>query len=46
LDAQIASLQAQADAMRKKEVAGVIAKGKDAFAHYGLTAADLGLGSA
>ena len=45
LSAQIASLQAQADAMRKTEVAGVIAKAKDAIARYGLTAADLGLGS-
>jgi len=44
LNAQIATLQSQADALRKKEVAEVIAKVKDAIAHYGLTAADLGLG--
>ena len=44
LNAQIAALQSQADALRKKEVAEVIAKVKDAIAHYGLTAADLGLG--
>jgi DNA-binding protein H-NS len=43
LNAQIAALQAQADALRKKEVAEVVAKIKDAIAHYGLTAADLGL---
>ena len=43
LNAQIAALQAQADALRKKEVATVVAKIKDAIAHYGLTAADLGL---
>jgi DNA-binding protein H-NS len=46
INAQIASLQAQAEALRKKEVADVIAKVKDAIAHYGLTAADLGLGKA
>ena len=44
LSAQIAALQAQADALRKKEVAEVIAKIKDAIAHYGLTVDDLGLG--
>ena len=38
-----AALQAQADALRKKEVAEVVAKIKDAISHYGLTAADLGL---
>ena len=43
LNAQIAALQAQADSLRKKEVAEVVAKIKDAIAHYGLTAADLGL---
>ena len=44
INAQIAALQAKADALRKKEVSGVVAKIKDAIAHYGLTAADLGLG--
>ena len=44
LNAQIATLQAQADALRKKEVAEVIAKVKDAIVHYDLTAADLGFG--
>jgi DNA-binding protein H-NS len=43
INAQIAALQAQADAIRKREVADVVAKIKDAIAHYGLTAADLGL---
>jgi DNA-binding protein H-NS len=46
LNAQIASLQAQAAALREKEVKEVVAKIKDAIAHYGLTAADLGLGQA
>ena len=46
LNAQIATLQAQADALHKQEVAEVIAKVKDAIAHYGLTAADLGFGKA
>ena len=46
LNAQIAALQAQADVLRKKEVAEVIAKVKDAIAHYGLTATDLGLSKA
>ena len=36
LNAQIAALQAQADALRKKEAAEVVAKIKDAIAHYGL----------
>ena len=46
LNAQIAALQAQADALRKKEVAAVVAKVKDAIVQYGLTAADLGFGKA
>ena len=44
LKAQIATLQAQADALRKKETAEVIAKIKVAIDHYGLTATDLGFG--
>ena len=43
LNAQIAALQAQADALRKKEIAEVVAKIKGAITHYGLTASDLGL---
>lgn len=46
LNAQIAKLQAQADALRTKEIAEVIARIQDAIKHYGLTAADLGLGGA
>lgn len=45
LNAQIAALQAQAETLRRKEMVGVIAKAKDAIAHYGLTAADLGFGT-
>lgn len=45
LNAQIAALQAKADEIRKREVGEVVAKIKDAIAHYGLTAADLGLGT-
>ena len=44
INAQIAALQAKAEVIRQKEVSGVVAKIKDAIAHYGLTAADLGLG--
>jgi DNA-binding protein H-NS len=43
LNKQIAALQAQAEAVKKKEAAGVIARIKEAIAHYGLSAADLGL---
>jgi DNA-binding protein H-NS len=43
INVQIAALQAKAEAIRKKEVGEVVAKIKDAIAHYGLTAADLGL---
>lgn len=46
LNAQIAALQTQADVLRKKEVMEVIAKVKEAIAHYGLTAGDLGFGKA
>ena len=40
---QINRLQQQAEALRAKEVAGVVEKIKVAIAHYGLTAADLGV---
>jgi DNA-binding protein H-NS len=40
INAQIAALQAKADAIRKQEVGEVVAKIKEAIAHYGLTAAD------
>ena len=45
LHAQIADLQAQAEALRKSEFAEVIAKIKVAIEHYGITAADLGFGT-
>jgi len=41
---QIEQLQKQADALRSTEVKGVIERIKVAIAHYGLTAAHLGLG--
>lgn len=39
---QIETLRAEAEAVRRKEVEGVIARIKEAIAVYGLTAADLG----
>ena len=42
INAQIEKLQNQADALKAKEAAGVIARIKVAIEHYGLTAADLG----
>lgn len=41
----IETLKRQAEDRRKKEVAGVIGRIRDAIRFYGLTAADLGLGS-
>ncbi|PSL81266.1 hypothetical protein C7T35_28000 [Variovorax sp. WS11] len=41
---QIEKLQRQADALRNSEVNGVVDRIKVAIAHYGLTAAQLGLG--
>ena len=38
---QIAKLQREADAMKKKEVGGVVARIKEAIQHYELTAQDL-----
>jgi DNA-binding protein H-NS len=40
---QIEGLQAEADKLRRKEIKGVVARIREAIAHYGLTAADLGL---
>lgn len=40
---QIESLKAEAEAVRRQEVEGVIARIKEAIAVYGLTAEDLGL---
>ncbi|AJY13686.1 H-NS histone family protein [Burkholderia dolosa] len=42
LKAQIADLQAQADEVRRQEVATVIAEVQRMIAEYGLTAQDLG----
>ncbi len=42
LNAQIARLQKQVDAVKAKEAAGVIERIKEAIAHYGFTATDLG----
>ena len=41
---QIAQLQTQAEALRRKEAAGVLARIKEAIAVYGFTAEDLGVG--
>ncbi len=43
---QIQALQAEADKLRRKEVDEVISRIREAIDHYGLTAADLGLGRA
>ncbi len=43
---QIAQLQEQAKSIRQKEISGVVARIREAIAHYGLTAEDLGLGGA
>lgn len=41
---KIAKLQKEADALRQKEIGGVIARIKTAIEHYGLTAEHLGFG--
>jgi DNA-binding protein H-NS len=46
LQAEIEQLQKKAEAQRKKELTGVIKEIKDAIAHWGLTAEDLGFGVA
>ena len=43
---QIDTLKAEAEKLRRQEVDGVIARIREAVRHYGLTAADLGLGGA
>ena len=40
---QIEALKVEAEKVRKTEVSGVIKRIRDAIAHYGLTAEDLGL---
>jgi DNA-binding protein H-NS len=42
INAQIAKLQKEAEALKMKEVPGVVARIKAAIEHYGLTAFDLG----
>jgi DNA-binding protein H-NS len=44
IKAEIARLEARANAMRESEKAGVVGRIRDAIAVYGITAADLGLG--
>lgn len=44
LEKQIETLQRQAEKLRAEEMSGVVSRIKTAIAHYGLTAADLGLG--
>ena len=41
---QIEILQVEADRLRRKEIDGVVARIREAIEHYGLTAADLGVG--
>jgi DNA-binding protein H-NS len=43
IQAQIARLQAEAEALRAKEVADVVGRIREAMAHYGLKIADLGI---
>jgi DNA-binding protein H-NS len=43
---QIETLQAEAEKLRRKEVADVVSRIREAIDHYGLTAEDLGLGRA
>lgn len=40
---QIDSLKSEAEKLRRKEIAGVVGRIREAIQHYGLTAADLGL---
>ncbi len=42
IQAQIAKLQSEADALKAREMADVVKRIKEAIAHYGLTATDLG----
>ena len=44
LNKKIAALQAEAEALKRKDLAGVVARIKEAIDHYGLTPADLGFG--
>ena len=42
---QIDGLKAEAEKLRRKEIDGVVSRIREAISHYGLTAADLGLGN-
>jgi DNA-binding protein H-NS len=44
LQKQITQLQKQADALKKKDLQGVVTRIKEAIAYYELTPADLGFG--
>ena len=46
IKAEIAKLEKQAESAKRAEVAGVVARIKEAIAAYALTAHDLGLGNA
>jgi DNA-binding protein H-NS len=41
---QIENLKAEAEKLRRNEIEGVVSRIREAISHYGLTAADLGLG--
>jgi len=45
IESQIARLERQREALRAKEVAGVVARIREAIDHYELTAKDLGFGA-
>jgi DNA-binding protein H-NS len=45
LDKQIEALRREREAIRQREIAGVVDRIKEAIAHYELTADDLGFGS-
>jgi DNA-binding protein H-NS len=45
IEKEIEALEREADILRKKEAAGVIARIKEAIEHYQLSAQDLGLGT-
>jgi DNA-binding protein H-NS len=44
IEKQIAVLQRRAEALKKRDVAGVVARIKEAIAYYGLTPQELGFG--
>jgi DNA-binding protein H-NS len=46
IEKQIAALQRRADAIKRRDVAGVVVRIKEAIAYYSLTPQDLGLGGA